>query len=126
MREGWGGGRGGLRGVGTAALGVAVRVGLFFVLVRVRARHGVGGERGQVVAAVVAAVAVVGVVSRAAVLGEVGGGHALTLDLCCCGGEHVDVERMLLSVVWARAIATTIRVEIRWGRSSVRCVRVRW
>lgn len=70
---------------------MSMRVVVVFV-VGVRARHGVRGQRGEMVPATVGGVAVVWVVTRAMVRVVRCQRTAFTLDLGGCCGEEVDVE----------------------------------
>lgn len=61
-------------------------------VVGMRARHGVSGERGKVVSAVVSRVAVVWVVTRAVMRVMCCQRTAFSFDLGSRSGEEVDVE----------------------------------
>jgi hypothetical protein len=87
------------------AVGVVV-----VVFVGVRARHGVGGERGKVITAIVRAVTVVWIVARRAVVGVMGCGHAFALDLGGCCGQEVNVK--VLAVVGGAAETATVGIEV--------------
>lgn len=72
-----------------------VRVVVLIVIVRMRACHVVGRERWEVVAAVVAAVSVVWVMSVAVVWHVCGWHTALTLDLSGSRCQEVDIHLRL-------------------------------
>jgi hypothetical protein len=93
------------------------------LVVRMRARHGVSGEGGEMIAAVMIRVTVVWVVTRA-VVGMVRGQCAFSLDLGGSSCKEVDVEAV--AVVRAASLtAMTIGVESRGDVGSVCCEGVR-
>jgi len=89
-------------------------------VVRMRARHRVGGEGREVVPAVVTAMAVVWMDTRRAVVRMMWCQcTTFTLDLGGSCGEEVKVE--VLSVVWASTgTPTTVWVETRGNNAGVR------
>ena len=69
-----------------------VRIVVLIVIVRMRARHVVGRERWKMVAAVVAAVSVVWMMSVAVVWHVCGWHTALALDLSGSRCQEVDIH----------------------------------
>jgi hypothetical protein len=106
VREGRRGGRGGLRGVRSGALRVTMRVMVVRALVMgVTSRHRIGGERREMVATAVRAVAVVWVVSVGWLMGRKGG---IPLDLGSSCGEEVNLAVVGRS---RSTVGSSIRIE---------------
>lgn len=89
------------------------------LIVRMRTGHGVGGEGGEVIAAIVIGVTVIRVMARV-VVRVVRRQGALSLDLGGSGGKEVDVETM--AVVGASSLTSmAVGVKSRGNVGSICC-----